>query len=95
MTAPPDSPVRRADVLWRRVLDGVLVRRRGDDDTVLISGGGVALWDQLGEPIAPAELIGRLARDHDTSRDVVAADVERLLVELRDLGLVIVDDRDG
>ena len=95
MTAPPDSPVRRADVLWRRVLDGVLVRRRGDDEPVLISGGGAALWDQLGQSTAPEELIGHLARNHHASRDEVAADVERLLVELRDLGLVIVDDHDG
>ena len=49
-----------------RVLDqdGVLIRRRGDDEPVLLTGSGVALWKALDEPASLSDVIARLARDH-------------------------------
>ena len=89
MTPPGRDPtVRRADVVWRRVADGVMIRRRGDDETVVLTGSGVALWTALEAPIAVEELTRRLAATHGTTPEVVAADIGPVLDDLVDRGVV-------
>ncbi len=89
MTPPgSDTMVRRADVLWRRVADGVMIRRRGDDETVVLAGSGIALWSVLVAPISMGDLTRQLAATHATTPDVVAADIEPVLDDLVERGVV-------
>lgn len=89
MSSPgSDTMVRRADVLWRRIADGVMIRRRGDDEAVLLTGSGVALWSALVAPVSTGDLARRLAATHDTTPDVVAADIEPVLDDLVARGVV-------
>jgi hypothetical protein len=89
MTPPGGNPmVRRADVLWRRVADGVMIRRRGDDETVVLTGSGVALWSALVAPVSVSDLARQLAAAHGTTPDVVAADIAPVLDDLVERGVV-------
>ena len=83
MSSPaPDDIVRRGDVLWRRTLDGVLIRRRGDPEVVLLAGTGVALWETLDSPRPVADLAARLATAHDADRREVERDLGGIVDEL-------------
>ena len=87
--ADPDSVVRRGDVVWRSLLDGVLVRRPGDDDDVLLAGTGVALWAELATEIRVDELVARLADAHRATPELVATDVIDALDDLVARGVVV------
>jgi hypothetical protein len=97
----PDHVLRRGDVIWRSVLDGVLVRRprsvagtAGDEaEVVRLSGSGVALWHALAAPVTHAELCAELARDHGVDVATVAADLQPVLDDLLGRGLVVRDGR--
>ena len=85
----PDQRVARGPVLWRRTGDQVLIRRRGDDDLVVLAGTGVALWAALAEPTTIEALIRRLAVEHDATPEVVGPDVEGAVARLVEQGVVI------
>ncbi len=87
--AGPTTVLRRADVLWRTVLDGVLIRRRGDDETILLTGSGLALWLALGEPADLTDLADRLARDHQVDPATVLSDIEPVVDDLVDRGVLL------
>jgi hypothetical protein len=90
MTSPgADTIVRRADVLWRRVAGGILIRRRGIDETVMLSGTGVELWGEIGSPVAVGQLARRLADTHDAEVATVAADLATVLDDLVERGVVL------
>ena len=88
---PEDAVLRRGDVLWRHTLDGVLVRRRGVHQTVLLSGTGVALWEALSGPLPAGELAARLATAHDADAATVADDLAPVLTELLASGVLARD----
>jgi hypothetical protein len=83
------STLRRADVLWRRVVDGVLILPRGAEQPVLLTGSGVALWDELTEPAPFDELVARLALAHRVERELAAADLDPVIEDLVDRGVLI------
>ncbi len=83
--------VRRADVLWRRTGDSILVRRPGTDDTVVLADTGVDLWLRLVSPVRVEELCTDLARSHAAPRELVADDVLAALDDLIGRGLVVGD----
>ena len=85
---PLDQTVRRADVLWRRVGDRVLIRRRGDDELVVLAGTGVALWDALSEGATVDTLVAALAEAHDASPAAVGPDVQVAVASLIDQRVV-------
>ncbi len=87
--AGPTTVLRRADVLWRTVLDGVLIRRRGDDETILLTGSGLALWLALSEPACLADLADRLARDHQVDPATVLSDIEPAVDDLVNRGVLL------
>ncbi|MFQ5558344.1 MAG: PqqD family protein [Acidimicrobiales bacterium] len=91
MTLGPHTVVGRAEVLWRTVLDGVLVRVRGSDDTVLLAGTGVALWRVLDEPTPVRQVVERLAAEHGASSERVAADLDPVLDDLIARGVLRAD----
>jgi hypothetical protein len=82
---PERQGLRRADVLWRATLDGVVIRRPGEDDAravVKLGGTGRSLWDALDEPSTFDELCDRLAASHGAERAVVAADLAPVIEDL-------------
>ena len=84
----PDTVLHRGPVLWRRSGDQVIVRRRGHDRLIVLSGTGFALWEAIAEPIAFESLAAALARAHDAPFDTVAADLQVALESLIADGIV-------
>jgi hypothetical protein len=74
--------LRRADVLWRATIDGVLIRPLGASTLTKLAGTGRALWALLDEPASFDELCARLAADHDVEVEVVAADLAPVIDDL-------------
>lgn len=82
---PDRQGLRRADVLWRATLDGVVIRRPGVDGEVAVvklGGTGRSLWTALDEPCTFEELCGRLASAHDVDAAVVASDLAPVIDDL-------------
>jgi len=52
---------------------------------------GARVWDLLCEGATLASIVGQLEREYDVSVDVLHADVERLLGELANAGLICTD----
>ena len=67
----------------------MLIRRRGDDETILLTGSGLALWLALGEPADLADLADRLARDHQADPATVLSDIEPVVDDLVDRGVLL------
>ena len=86
---------RRADVLWRRAVDAVVLLPVGADDPVLLPGTGAAVWELLEQPATLDELLAALREVYGTDADAasVEADVVALLDRLVGLGAVEVDPR--
>ena len=79
---------RRADVLWRRSLDAVILLPVGVDEPLTLPGTGAIVWDLLEEPASLVELIATLAEAYGEDPAVVEHDVTNLLAELETLGAV-------
>jgi len=92
MTSPaPHSLISRGDVLWRRVLDGVLVRVVGSPDNTLIEGTGVALWDLIEAPVRFDSLCLQLAEAHGVDASMVALDLAPTVRDLELRAVISVD----
>ena len=85
------SLISRSDVLWRRVLDGVLVRVIGAPDNTLIEGTGVIMWELLETPMRFDELCERLAEAHGVEPSTVVSDLGPVVAELGSRGVVSFD----
>ena len=79
---PLDQRVRRADVLWRRAGDRVLIRRLGDDDLLVLAGTGVDLWEAMDTERTVDAIVVSLADAHAAAVDRVRADVQSALADL-------------
>lgn len=86
---PLDRRVRRADVLWRRAGDRVLIRRLGNDELLVLAGTGAALWAALDSERTVGAVAATLAEAHAADLDVVAADVQTALADLVDQRVVV------
>lgn len=80
--------LRRADVLWRATLDGVLVRPLGAEALTKLAGTGMSLWLELEEPASFEELCDRLAAVHDADSSTIAHDLEPVIADLVARGVV-------
>ncbi len=81
--------VRRSDVLWRMLLETVvLLRPEGDAPPLTISGSGAVVWELLAEPITLEQLSGELASCYTVSPDVISRDLIPVLADLEDAALV-------
>lgn len=74
--------LRRADVLWRATLDGVLIRSPGATEVTKLAGTGRSLWAALEEPASFDDVCRRLAESHDATAEVIAADLEPVIDDL-------------
>jgi hypothetical protein len=79
---------RNPAVLWRKVLDGVLLLAPGQHEPVHITTPGDLLWDGLASPATPAELAHRLAERHDAPEHVIRTDIEGVLLVLIEIGAI-------
>lgn len=77
--------------MWRRVLDGVLVRVIGSPDNTLIEGTGVALWDLIEDPVRFDNLCLKLAEAHGVEPSTVALDLAPTVRELELRTVISVD----
>ena len=80
--APLDQRVRRADVLWRRAGDRVLIRRIGNDNLLVLAGTGAELWATIDGERTVGAIAASLAEAHGVAIDVVSADVQAAIAEL-------------
>jgi len=76
------TSLRRADVLWRATLDGVLIRPVGGPEVVKLAGTGLALWAALDEPSSFESVCAALAAIHDADLDVIASDLRPVIDDL-------------
>jgi hypothetical protein len=82
------SSLRRADVLWRATLDGVLIRPLAGKEVTKLAGTGQSLWDVLDEPATFAEICARLARRHDADASSIATDLAPVIDDLVERGVL-------
>ena len=89
-TAEPDEPRwrRRAEVLWRRSLDTVVLLPPGCDDPITLAESGPELWDLLVEPGSVTQLAAVLAAAHDADQQTVARDIAPVIEQLAEIGAV-------
>jgi hypothetical protein len=78
---------RRDAVLFRRVLDDVVVLVPGPEPEAVALAGGAALWSQLERPQTTSQLAAALTADIE-DRAKADADLDELLSRLVDLGAV-------
>jgi hypothetical protein len=78
-----DQPFRRrADVLWRRSLDAVVLLPAGADDVITLCGSGVDTWELLDTWRTIDALAELLAERFQTSPAVVTPDVVAFVDQL-------------
>ena len=81
--------VRAPDVLWRAIPGvAVIALRSVDDDVVILSGSGLALWEELAEPRRLDEVAVRFADSCGAAPDVVLQGLSAAVRELCDRGIV-------
>jgi hypothetical protein len=83
---------RAPSALWRRSSDRVVVLRPGNEEPLVLSGAGPAIWEHLDEPIDEHDLVAILVNATRADPDQVANDVGIFLGRLAEEGAVI---RDG
>ena len=81
--------LRRADVLWRVTSDRVLIRVPGADETIELTGSGVALWLSLESPVTRAGLVEHLSREHGVDTATIDSDIEPVVNDLVRRGVLL------
>jgi hypothetical protein len=79
--------VRSGAVLWRRVMDDVVLLPPAQQDPIALARGA-RLWDLLNHPSSTAELASALGGATTTEPLVVRSDLEHLLADLARRGAV-------
>jgi Coenzyme PQQ synthesis protein D (PqqD) len=75
VTSGADTFVRDEAVLWRRVVDGVLLLPPGSDDLMLLTGSGGEIWHALERPLSMAGLADVLADRYDVTEQQLLSQV--------------------
>lgn len=75
MTSGGDSFVRDEAVLWRRVVDGVLLLPPESDELMLLTGSGGEIWHALERPLSMAALAGVLSARYDVGEQRLLSQV--------------------
>src|SRR5262249_47364205 len=73
---------RRADVLWRRSLDAVVLLPKDAAEPLTLAGTGPDLWELLADTRAEAEVVEALAARYRADSGTVANDVHLALAAL-------------
>ena len=80
--------VRARGALWRRGDFGVVVIGAGRPEPLTLAGTGVAIWDALARPRRRSDLITRLASEFGADPARVARDVDPVVDDLVDGGVL-------
>lgn len=81
-----------------RPAGGVVFNRVGEELVLLDLNRGVyygldpigaRVWQLLTEGVEEGEIVDRLTEEYDVKRETLAADLERLIAELRGCGLLL------
>jgi hypothetical protein len=83
-----DRWCKRANVLERRLADGLLLLPLVGDDVTLVAATGGRLWDLLTEPQSTGELTEELARSYEGDANNIRSDIEVVLTDLERDGVV-------
>jgi hypothetical protein len=73
---------RRPEVLWRWVIDGVVLLLTDEDNPFVITGSGAVLWGLLDQPRSTTDVVAQLADLYGVDPAVVLRDIAPLLEEL-------------
>jgi coenzyme PQQ synthesis protein D (PqqD) len=80
----------RADVLWRRTLDRVVILVPASGEFLTLQATGSDLWSAIEPPAPLGEVAERLAAIYGAPTAQIVADIEPVLQELRRRGAVAV-----
>lgn len=78
----------RDDLYWRRVDDEVVILDMRTSRYLRLNRSGAQLWSLLVAGTPPSRLIDELAGRHGIDRAAAGRDVERLVAQLREAGLL-------
>jgi hypothetical protein len=79
---------RGPDVVWRAI-DQLLVLGKPDGTVVEVAGPGADVWRLLGTTATLEELVAELAARYGAPVEVIRADVDAFLAELRREAFVV------
>ncbi|MGH2554735.1 MAG: HPr-rel-A system PqqD family peptide chaperone [Actinomycetota bacterium] len=74
-------PVRRRDVWLRNTKDEIAVYNPGTGDVYLLNETALAIWDLCDGETKPEEMMSAICEVTGLPPEVVAEDVERILLE--------------
>jgi PqqD family protein of HPr-rel-A system len=74
-------PVRRKDVWLRNTKDEIAVYNPGTGDVYLLNETALAIWDLCDGETSPDEMMSAICEVTSLPTEVVAEDVERILLE--------------
>jgi PqqD family protein of HPr-rel-A system len=74
-------PVRRRDVWLRNTKDEIAVYNPGTGDVYLLNETALAIWDLCDGETSPEEMMSAICDVTSLPTEVVAEDVERILLE--------------
>lgn len=86
--------VRASDVLWRSIPGTGVMLLRAIDDVVILSGTGLALWEELAVPRCLDEVTTVFADRYGVTPDEVAHGLGDVLEELARRGFLLVHHDD-
>ena len=78
----------RADVLWRRTLDRVVILVPTSGEFLTLQATGSDLWSAIEPPASLGEVAERLAAIYGVPAGQIVSDIEPVLQELRQRGAV-------
>jgi hypothetical protein len=80
----------RANVLWRRTLDRVVILVQASDEFLTLQATGSDLWSAIEPPASLGEVAERLATIYGVPAAQIVSDIEPVLQELHQRGAVTV-----
>ena len=81
-------PVRRRDVWLRNAKDEIAVYNPGTGDVYLLNETALAIWDLCDGETLPDEMMNAICDVTSLPPEVVAEDVERILLEFDTAALI-------
>jgi hypothetical protein len=81
-------PAPNPRVLSRRLADEVVLVHLDTNQIYALNETGARFWELLAETRNRSEIEDALQAEFEVSPDVLSAEIDRLVTELRDLGLV-------
>lgn len=85
------STIRRNGEYTTDIIEGGMLLYN-NDDVIIFNETAVAIWSKLAQPIDAKNLIDELAQEYETSYDEIETLSLRFLKQLRNAGIIIIED---